>query len=234
MIPPYIFISIAISINSCWRKQDGETIGTASATVREAPEAAAAHPAGTASRVAAAVGAPPDAGGGYLPDDDLPGMDHQTVGREHPYKSFVKESDHLPVLQYLWSESRQEFRAVYGVSRWCVGLSGTGAAAGGAIATAVDDAMTALLFRHGDSEFGGDGGIKVTGQFSIEFVAAVEVDSVVYVNVRLASKESNRFNLEATVTGEGAKEGEIYATATSTFHELEQKWKGAAGDIPKL
>ena len=50
------------------------------------------------------------------------------------------------------------------------------------------------------SEFGASGGLMVTGQLSISFLQPVAVDTIVYVEVRLESRDGNRFNLEATVT----------------------------------
>jgi hypothetical protein len=40
----------------------------------------------------------------------------------------------------------------------------------------------------------------VTGQLSISYLQPVAVDTIVYVEVRLESRDGNRFNLEATVT----------------------------------
>ena len=57
--------------------------------------------------------------------------------------SFVKGAPHLPVLHYLWHADSRRFRGVYGLSRWTCAAEGESAVvAGGAVATAVDDAMT--------------------------------------------------------------------------------------------
>ena len=64
----------------------------------------------------------------------------------------------------------------------------------------------------------------VTGQLGITFLEDVWIDSVVMVEVRLASRDGNRFNLEAAVRTEDAG-GKVLAKATSTFHELTQKWR---------
>ena len=149
--------------------QEGEVIATAATSFtgqaegEPEPEAlpstweqAAAHAASAPPHVpleAEAVSTlsvellPPAGSGWALDAEDGPavgGADHNAASAG--LSSFVKGAPHLPVLHYLWHADSRRFRGVYGLSRWTCAAQGDGEsaaiAAGGAVSTAVDDAMT--------------------------------------------------------------------------------------------